>query len=153
MNKPRLGSHFIKTRLDYFVYANRCPNNNLPRTLTLDIVKTVDMLLVYLLADPRLAEALIYSTVVLLTGSARSAPKPLSISNRLHSQHMSNERHKDVVNKALVKNRPASFVFEYGHPLNAQPKGMYEAEGVVRRYEHEVWARDVKYEAMTTPGA
>ena len=64
-----------------------------------------------------------------LTGSARSAPKPLPISRLLHSQYLSDDRHKDVKNKALVKNRLASFVFEHRHPLNIQPKGMYKAEG------------------------
>ena len=41
----------------------------------------------YLLAGPRLAEALDSSTVVPPTGSARSAPKTLAVSNLLHSQH------------------------------------------------------------------
>ena len=32
------------------------------------------------------------------------------------------------MNKPLVKNRLASFVYEPEHHLNAQPKDMYEAE-------------------------
>ena len=61
----------------------------------LGIVKTVHQLHVYLLADPRLAEALDYSTIVPLTGSVCSAPKPLPNSNHLHSQHLNNDQHED----------------------------------------------------------
>ena len=60
-NKPWLCGLYVKTRLTNLV-------NNLPRTLVFGIVKTVYRLHVYLLADPRLAEALDYSTVVPLTG-------------------------------------------------------------------------------------
>ena len=42
---------------------------------------------------------------------------------------MSDDRHKDVVNKAHVKTRLANFVFKNGHPLNVLHKGMYEAGG------------------------
>ena len=41
----------------------------------------------YLLAGPRLAEALNFSTVVPHTGSARSSPQPLTVDNPLYSQH------------------------------------------------------------------
>ena len=56
------------------------------------------------------------------TGSARSAPKPLTISNLLHSQHRSDDQPKDAVNEPLlgglfVKTRLAYFVFVNGHPL------------------------------------
>ena len=78
----------------------------------------------YLLAGPRLAEAHDTSTVEPLTGSARSAPKPLTISNLLHSQHLSDDQHKDVINEHLVQTRPAQFDFMNGHPLNVLPKGM-----------------------------
>ena len=47
----------------------------------------------YLLAGPRLAEALDASTVVPRTGSARSTPKPLTISKPLHSQVKYAEKH------------------------------------------------------------
>ena len=85
----------------------------------------------YLLAGPRLAEAHDSSTVVPLTGSARSAPKPLTISNLLHSQH------KDVMNEPIVKTRLAQIVFMNGHLLNVRPKGMCKAEDAGRcgRYE------------------
>ena len=112
MNKALLGGLFVKTRLADYVYVNGRMLNVLPRTLVLDIVKTVYLLLVYLLAHPRLAEAHDFSTVVPLTGAARSTPKPLPISNLLHSQHLSNDWHKDVMNKPLIKNRLASFVYE-----------------------------------------
>ena len=61
----------------------------------------------YLLASPRLAEALDSSTVVPLTGSACSAPTPPINSNLLHSQHLSNDQHKDVKNEPLVETRLA----------------------------------------------
>ena len=50
---------------------------------------------------------------------------------------MSDDRHKDVMNKALVKTRLANFVFENGHPLNVLPKGMYEAGGAGCRGVYE----------------
>ena len=50
----------------------------------------------YLLAGPRLAEALDSSTVVPLTGSARSTPKPLTISKPLHSQLKYAEKHEQI---------------------------------------------------------
>ena len=64
----------------------------------------------YLLAGPRLAEALDSSTVVPLTGSACSAPKPLPISNLLHSQHLSDDQHKNVMNEPRVKTWLSQFV-------------------------------------------
>ena len=67
-NKPRLGGLHVKTRLANLV-------KDLLRTVMLGIIKTVDRLHVYLLADPRLAEALNYSTVVPRTGSVRSSTK------------------------------------------------------------------------------
>ena len=57
------------------------------------------------------------------------------------------------MNKPLVKNRLASFVYEHEHHLNVQPKGMYEAEDHGRQYEYEAGARDDTYKAMTMPGA
>ena len=95
----------------------------------LGIIKTVYRLHVYLLADPRLAEAHNYSTVVPLTGSVRSAPKPIPNSNHLHSQHLNNNQHKDVVNKPLLKNRITSFIVKHGHLLKEKPKGKYKGEG------------------------
>ena len=71
--------------------------------------------------------------MVPLTGSARSALKPLPISNLLHSQHLSNDQHKDVVTEPLVKTRFTNFVFLNGHPLNVLTKGMYEAQGTGRQ--------------------
>ena len=50
----------------------------------------------YLLAGPRLAEALDSSTVVPLTGSACSTPKPLTISKPLHSQLKYAEKHEQI---------------------------------------------------------
>ena len=63
------------------------------------------------------------------TGSVRSAPKPLPISNLLHSQHLSDDQPKDVVNEPLlgglfVKTRLAYFVFLNEHPLNVLPKAL-----------------------------
>ena len=87
-----MGGLFVKTRLDYFVFVNGHPLNVRPKALVLNLVKTLYLLLIYLLADPRLAEALNSSTVVPLTGSARSAPKPLPISKLLHSQHLSDDQ-------------------------------------------------------------
>ena len=127
MNEPQIGGLFVKTRLAYFVFVNGHPLNVRPKALVLNLVKTLYLLLIYLLADPRLAEALNSSTVVPLTGSARSAPKPLTISNLLHSQH------KDVVNEPIVKTRLAQIVFMNGHLLNVRPKGMYKAEDAGRR--------------------
>ena len=91
----------------------------------------------YLLAGPRLAEAHNSSTVVPLTGSARSAPKPLTISNLLYSQHQSDDQHKDVVNEPSIKTRLAQFVSMNRQPLNVLPKGRYEAEGAGRRGMYE----------------
>ena len=85
MNKALLGGLFVKTRLADFVYVNGRMLNVLPRTLVLDIVKTVYLLLVYLLAHPRLAEAHDFSTVVPHTGSARSSPEPLTVDNPPYS--------------------------------------------------------------------
>ena len=48
----------------------------------------------YLLAGPRLAEALDPSTVEPLTGAARSTPKPLTTSKPLHSQQKYAEKHE-----------------------------------------------------------
>ena len=87
----------------------------------------------YLLAGPRLAEAHDSSTVVPLTGSACSAPKPLTISNLLHSQHQSNDQHKDVMKEPRIKTQLAQFVSMNGQLLNVLPKGRYEAEGAGRR--------------------
>ena len=78
----------------------------------------------YLLAGPRLAEAHDSSTVVPLTGSARSAPKPLTISNLLYSQHQSDDQHKDVMNEPSIKTRLAQFVSMNRQPVNVLPKGM-----------------------------
>ena len=95
------------------------------------------MLHVYLLANPRLAEAIDYSTVVPLTGSVRSAPKPLPSSNQPHSQHLNYDQNEDIVNKPIVNNRIAILVFKHGHLLNNQPKGKHEGKGEWRRYEYE----------------
>ena len=91
----------------------------------------------YLLVGPRLAEAHDTSTVEPLTGSARFAPKPLTISNLLHSQHLSDDQHKDVVNDHLVKTRPTQFDFMNGHTLNVLPKCRYKAKGAGCRGMHE----------------
>ena len=72
-----------------------------------------------------------------LTGSARSAPKPLTSSNPLHSQHLSNDQPKDVENKLLDKNRYDQYVIRNGHPHNGQPKDRYEDEGTGRRGMYE----------------
>ena len=125
-NKPQLGGLYVKTRLANLV-------NDLPRTLVLGYVKTVYVLHVYLLADPRLAEAIDYSTVVPLTGLVCSAPKPLPSSNQPHSQHLND----DIVNKPIVNNRITIFVFKHGHLLNDQPKGKHKGEGELCRYEYE----------------
>ena len=140
-----------KTRLANFVFVNGHPLNVLTKALTLDLVKTVYQPLIYLLADPRLANAPDFSTVVPLTGSDRSAPQPHPIS-KLHSQHLSDDRHKDVVNKALVKTRLANFVFENGHPLC---RGMHEAGGTGRQGVYEGGARGVTTRIRTpaTPAA
>ena len=50
----------------------------------------------YLLAGPWLAEALDSSTVVPLTGSAHSTPKPLTISKPLHSQLKYAGKHEQI---------------------------------------------------------
>ena len=60
----------------------------------------------YLLASPRLAEAQDSRKVTPLTGSDRSAPKPLTSTNHLYSQHQSNDQHKDVENR--TSSRPSS---------------------------------------------
>ena len=91
----------------------------------------------YLLVGPRLAEAHDTSTVEPFTGSARFAPKPLTISNLLHSQHLSDDQHKDVVNDHLVKTRPTQFNFMNGHTLNVLPKCRYKAKGAGCRGMHE----------------
>ena len=59
----------------------------------------------YLLADPRLAEAHDYGTVVPLTGADRSTPKPLTGSNLLHSLHQGDEQYKNVRNEPLDQYR------------------------------------------------
>ena len=100
----------------------------------------------YLLACPRLAEALNSSTVAPLTGLARSTPKPLTISNLLHSQHLSDDQHKDVVNKPLVKlqgqrstdknlpskSRPCYYASRHAEPiedLTEEEKGRKKVDG------------------------
>ena len=82
----------------------------------------------YLLANPRLAEAHDYSTVEPLTGAACSAPNPLASSNILHTQQLSDNRHKDVKNEAHIKTRTTQHVVTEGHLLYDLPKGKYEVK-------------------------
>ena len=56
-----------------------------------------------------------------LTGSARSAPKPLTISNPLHSQHQSDDQYKDVMKEPRVKTKLDQFVSVNRQPLNVLP--------------------------------
>ena len=93
MNEP-----LVKTRLA-FVFVNGRPLNVLPKALMRDFVKTDYLLLVYLLAGPRLAEALDFSTVAPHTGSDRSAPKPLPISKLPHPQHPSDHMEEESAQK------------------------------------------------------
>ena len=76
-------------------------------------------------------------SVVPLTGSVRSTPKPLPSSNQPHSQHLNDDQNEDIVNKPIVNNRIAILVFKHGHLLNNQPKGKHEGKGEWRRYEYE----------------
>ena len=87
------------------------------QTKDLLAVKLVTLARVYYLpAGPRLAEALDSSTVVPPTGSDRSAPKPLTIANLLHYQHLSDDQHEDNVNKPLNKTRLAKFASMFVNP-------------------------------------
>ena len=78
--------------------------------------------LYYLPANPRLAETHDSSTLVPLTGLARSAPKPLTSSNPLHTPRLSNDQPKDVMNELLVENRLDQYVIRNGHCTTSSPR-------------------------------
>ena len=114
----------------------------------------------YLLAKPRLAEAHDYGTVEPLTGAARSAPKTLANPNILHTQHLSDNQHRDVKNETHAKTQ---LVGTEGHQLSGLPKGRHEDEGVGRQDEgvgrqdeqgtHEAGTKQTDFLQTETEGA